>query len=934
MSADVVKYAFIAGEISSSLFGRTDLTKYDLALAEAFNFFVDYRGGLSSRPGFEFVDYAPEGDERLVPFEFSADLSNSYAILFGDGVIRFLQDGGYVLTGGSFITAITQTKPATVTSTAHGFVENQWVKIAGAVGMTGINGLTFMAVNVTTDTYDLAIPSSGDYFDATELTAYVGSAYAFPVYEVASPFTSDDLPGLTFEQYRDLVRITSKTFPTYNLIRHDHDDWELLIEEISPYLYGPTIASSTASDVGDAQVVFGVTAVQDDGTETAIGPLFKISNCINYVAQEGSVSITWGVQADASHYNVYRSIVSVTETLLPGTEMGYVGRSFGTKFTDPNIVPDFTRVPPINFNPFAPGAIERINITAGGSGYPAFGTTISITDPTGTGFDAHVVTDDLGVIVNVIIKSGGSGYTNPVVSFAGGGSLATAEAEVRELTGTYPALSNIFQQRQIYASTENQPITIWGSRIKQFSNFNSSPLVLDDDSFEFDLDTPAVAPIVHLLTTRGGLLAMTQKDVWLMNGGSPGEPMTPTNALAEPQSYTGVRPEPKPLPISNDLLFVEGKGHAVRMLTYNEISRVYGSEDKSILSNHLFGRGKDIVRWAYQESPFKVVWCVREDGALLAFTSVRSEEVFAWTPGGTQGQFVDLVGLREGDADRIYVVVRRRVAGGWAKFIERMDLHDYINVEDAFCVDAGLKLTGQYPDGELTIFHEGDVWRCETTVDLGPTGVDAKLRGGGGIFNILSKTSATSANLEMIVPPTNWMAGTDDTQTMPIASGDWTVDTPSATLSGLWHLEGQYVSVLGDGNVFPKQLVNKGSITLDAPVSRAIVGLGYQCRARTLPIIMPQQTIESKRKRIVGIGVRMERSRGLKTGPNLDDLQGFRERTTETYGQAIYNVNGMKYQLQYTDINEDGQTYLVQDDPLPMNILSIVPDLEVGDEPD
>src|SRR3546814_17491964 len=55
--------------------------------------------------------------------------------------------------------------------------------------------------------------------------------------------------------------------------------------------------------------------------------------------------------------------------------------------------------------------------------------------------------------------------------------------------------------------------------------------------------------------------------------------------------------------------------------------RVYSGEDRSIMSNHLFGPGKDIVAWAYQENPFKVVWSVRKDGALLAFTIVQSEEI-------------------------------------------------------------------------------------------------------------------------------------------------------------------------------------------------------------------------------------------------------------------------------------------------------------------
>jgi hypothetical protein len=121
---------------------------------------------------------------------------------------------------------------------------------------------------------------------------------------------------------------------------------------------------------------------------------------------------------------------------------------------------------------------------------------------------------------------------------------------------------------------------------------------------------------------------------------------------------------------------------------------------------------------------------------------------------------------------------------------------------------------------------------------------------------------------------------------------------------------------------------------LDHPVTRAIVGLPFTCRAKTLPVIASGAAIESRRKRIVGIGVRLDKSRGLKIGPTTDDLMPMRERTNEPYGHPTRLVNGMKYQLMPTDWNEEGQTVFEQTDPLPVNILSLVSDVEVGDEPD
>ena len=853
MSADIVKYAFVAGEISPTLFGRTDLTKYDLGLAKAMNFFVDFRGGLSSRPGTEFIDNVGIANTRMFTFEFAPDVANSYVVMFGDHFVRFYQDGGLVVSGGV-------------------------------------------------------------------------------AYEVTTPFGADDLEGLTVEQYRDLLRITSTDFPIYNLVRHDHTNWELAIEDVSPYISGPLITSSSSSAAGSASVIFAVTKVLADGTESAAGPPAKISGIVNYTATEGAVSIVWQADPDAVYYNVYRSVVATTEVLSSGSPLGYVGRAHGTKFTDSNIVPDFTNVPPTFNNPFAPGAVEKIAISSGGTGYTDFASGVGITDPTGTQFVGQAIVQG-GAITNILVKYGGKNYTAPVVTFSGGAS-ATGVATVRPLSGTYPALSCVYQQRQIYAASLNDPTTIWGSRIKQFSNFAASDFVLDDDSFEFTLDTNAVAPINHLIVTRGGLLAMTQSSVWLLagaTGGNLNSTLTPTNALAEPQSYSGVSAL-KPITLQNDILFQEGKGRAIHLLTYNELYRTYSSEDKSILSSHLFGLGKRVIRWGFQESPYKVVWCIREDGALLAFTTVQSEDVFAWTPGQTKGRFTDLVVLQEGTDDRVYVTVERKINGTWVKYLERFDLRDYVNIEDAWCVDSGLSLNANYPGGEIVFYNNNDAWTAKTSLTQAFT-VGQFIRGGNGIFKITAG-SGQDYVLEMFAEPTNYIPESDNTETFSIPQGEWTCDTPVTTLAGLSHLEGEEVSVLGDGNVFTRQTVVGGTITLDAPVTRAIVGLRFTCVARTLPMIVPNAAIESKRKRVVGIGIRMDKSRGIKLGPTLDRMAPLRERSNETYGHSTRDINGMKYQLTYSQWDEEGQSYFVQDDPLPVNILSIVSDIEVGDEPD
>ena len=64
--------------------------------------------------------------------------------------------------GGS-ITAISLANPAVVTQTAHGFVDQDVVLIAGVVGMTELNGKLFVVDSATANTYSLVGVSSLDY---------------------------------------------------------------------------------------------------------------------------------------------------------------------------------------------------------------------------------------------------------------------------------------------------------------------------------------------------------------------------------------------------------------------------------------------------------------------------------------------------------------------------------------------------------------------------------------------------------------------------------------------------------------------------------------------------------------------------------------------------------------------------------------------------
>lgn len=95
----VILPSFGAGELSPALFARVDLAKYKVGAALLRNFFVDYRGGASNRPGSQYLGTSATAAPlapRLIPFIVGT--LNSYVIEIGNNYASFWQNGALVQT--------------------------------------------------------------------------------------------------------------------------------------------------------------------------------------------------------------------------------------------------------------------------------------------------------------------------------------------------------------------------------------------------------------------------------------------------------------------------------------------------------------------------------------------------------------------------------------------------------------------------------------------------------------------------------------------------------------------------------------------------------------------------------------------------------------------------------------------------------------------
>ena len=154
---------------------------------------------------------------------------------------------------------------------------------------------------------------------------------------------------------------------------------------------------------------------------------------------------------------------------------------------------------------------------------------------------------------------------------------------------------------------------------------------------------------------------------------------------------------------------------------------------------------------------------------------------------------------------------------------------------------------------------------------------------------------------------------------------------PTDEISGLEHLEGYTVAILADGNVLPQQTVENGKVLLGNKYKKVHVGLPIDAEIKTLPIDFTAQdgTYLSRKKRIATVTLLLKDSRGGLFGMKENELDEFKWRSNEAYGEPISLQTGkFKVTIKSATYDETQQIIIKQPDPLPMTVLSLIPEIE------
>lgn len=533
-------------------------------------------------------------------------------------------------------------------------------------------------------------------------------------------------------------------------------------------------------------------------------------------------------------------------------------------------------------------------------------------------------------------------------------------------TTGYPRAATIYQQRMVFAGTEEEPQAVHFSKTGDFDNFaTTEPLgevtgtavggtsifgeqIYDDNALTLKISSDTVDRIVYLSPAER-LTVGTTGGVFQMFGSRDDVTLTPFNfSVIRIAAWSAA--DSRPVEIGNNLLYIQQANRKIRELDYSRVQDEYAADDLTIRAENVSQTG--IVEMLYQDQPNSLVWARRRDGKVACLTYVKDVPVIAWhlhTIGGSHADATygnhakveSMCVIPQADHDQLWMIVKRDIWGGMTA-VSSVTLNETTGVFT--------KTSHGYSDGDQLAF--------DGTAPNGfePETVYYVVSSATNTFSLASTADGTAINPDGTETATavSTMVEYSESRYVEVmqrffdaseidANDAWHVDcgviregtgTKTSTIDTLTHLEGETVRVYADAAPQPTREVSSGTITLELPADHVIAGLGYDSNFETLPLAVGTRENSSvgQRKRIHRMIVQLLDSMGLKYGVSADNLfeEDFR-LTTDLLDQALPLFNGQIELALQSAFTRTGEVYLRQDQALPMTITLLALDYETND---
>ena len=852
--------AFTGGEVSPSLQARVDASGYYTWLHTAKNMLVHPQGGISNRPGTQYMATAKQTAPcRLIPFPVGEE--ESYVIEAGAYYFRFYTAGGPVLSDQGGVYEI-QTPYAQASLAQLRYTQHQYTLyvahpdyplyrlVRTACGRFSfqpvpLRGGPFQPVNTDPDKKMRVYPQTQTlesdgvaaslalepvsysnwmvwaYFDGTRF--YASDGFGLNIAAIVSAFNlAYSAQGLTAYNLGGIIRVESSA--------SDGGDWNGKVFSIE-YHHGfadpPQATFSQALSGGENA---GTQTVVEDGhyvlesnadyfTPLHVGAYFSVLHHVEGQYQSGSLGYesTSNVVLSGSDWTLR------TGGIWTGQLIVEYSRDLGTSWQTLKVL---SRTDGEDNFYLAGNLNDAENL------YQIRVRSCQITGSADYELGAEAFVQR-GIVKVENYVSATQVVTSCEEAFGAQDWTAQwAEGSFSSAAG-YPACVFCYRDRLGLAASAAEPQTLWFSKTGNFTDFGRArDSLLDTDALSVRLSGNQLNK-VQAVVVSNRLLIFTSGSEWSLtcNGA-----FTLDNLQLEQQGQRGSYIT-APVMIGGRILYVQARGSVLRDFYYDYSQAAYTGEEVTWRAKHLL-EGRNIVQLAFQQEPDSLLWCLLDDGTLLSLTYMPEQSIWAWTRHETQGTLCSICSLALEGKDQLWCVVLRN-----GKY-----------VIERFCS------------------------RAESTDDVLPVFLDSSV-------------------------------------TVQFTQ-------PQQEVSGLSHLEGLEVCAVADGNVVTNLVVSGGKITLPQAASWMHVGLSYRAELVTLPVLAGAES-SSRKRRLISASVQLLNSRGGFVGTEETALTELCQRTRESYNTAV-ELQTKTVSILLAGVHKTAPRLILrQTDPLPLTVLTI-----------
>lgn len=463
-------------------------------------------------------------------------------------------------------------------------------------------------------------------------------------YEVTTTYTTSELYGLTFINQNDILYIAHENHPPAMLSRITDTNWTLAdvtftdgpYNDVATYNRASSTATITASGTTGSVTLTASSALF---ASTDVGRMVRLQNVYQ-------VQNVWSPGASVTSGQI---LLDTNGNIQKATTSGKTGSSAPTWNTTPDGLTTDNTV--------------TWELTTANWGW---GVISAYTD------SKHVTLD---------VKS--DLPTTDATSSWALGAWNSADG--------YPRIVSFHQERLIFGSSPQWPQTIWGSELGRYYSMAPSDLdstVNADNAYSFTIASGR-QDRVNWITSHKYMVCGTSEAEYMLQ--SSGPTVSPLDISIQLQTTIGSLPNIQPVELDYTIIFPQRGGVYLYEWRWEFQHYGFSGQPLNLDADHIFESG--FTAFAYQRTPYKMLWGVTADGTLVSANRMGQTWGFSRHP-MANCVVKDVCVIPTDTSDQVWIIAERTINGTTSQFVEYLYKPYDTTLNSAYYLDSGLDTKG------------------------------------------------------------------------------------------------------------------------------------------------------------------------------------------------------------------------------------------------